>query len=61
MEPVREDIQILLKTRARQESDDLIKQKGLIQRFENISADFKVLLQTVDFTLCPMVNCLFEN
>ena len=36
MKPVREDIAILLKTRARQESDDMLKQKAIIMKFEQL-------------------------
>ena len=61
MDPVRADMALLMKTRHRQESDDMIKQNAIVDRFNAIQKEFTDLKQTVDFTLCPIVNCLFEN
>lgn len=36
MKPVLEDMALLLKTRYRQESNDMIKQKAIVDRFENM-------------------------
>ena len=44
MQPVREDMQILLKTRARQESDDMIKQNAIVERFNAIKQEFSGLV-----------------
>ena len=54
-------MEILLKTRARQQSDDLIAQNKILDRFNSIKSEFENLVKTVDFTLCPLVTCLFEN
>ena len=39
----------------------MIKQNAIVDRFNAIVKDFQDLRQTVDFTLCPLVSCLFEN
>ena len=39
----------------------MIKQNKIVERFNQIKAEFNNLVQTVDFTLCPIVTCLFEN
>ena len=43
MAPVREDMQILLKTRVRQQSDDMIKQNAIVERFNAIKKEFEGL------------------
>ena len=61
MRPVKEDMEILIKTRSRQQSDDLIAQNAILDRFSAIKREFDSVLKTVTFTLCPIVTCLFEN
>ena len=61
MDPVREDMQTLLKTRTRQVADDIIKQNAVVERFNAIRNEFERIVQTVDYTLCPIVSCLFEH
>ena len=61
MTPVREDMETLLKTRTRQVSDDMIKQNAVVERFNAIRNEFERIVQTVDYTLCPIVSCLFEH
>ena len=61
MTPVREDMETLLKTRTRQVSDDMIKQNAVVERFNAIKNEFERIVQTVDYTLCPIVSCLFEH
>ena len=43
MDPVRADMALLMKTRHRQESDDLIKQNAIVDRFNGIMRDFQDL------------------
>ena len=54
-------METLLKTRVRQVSDDMIKQNAVVERFNAIRTEFERIVQTVDYTLCPIVSCLFEH
>ena len=61
MIPVRADVEIILKTIQRKKSDDMMRTQVVLDKFDLIKKDFDVISQTVDYTLCPLVNCLLEN
>ena len=61
MVPVREEVDILMKTRARQKADDMLAQMKIIEHFDVIKKEFAQVMSTVEFTICPLVNCLLEN
>ena len=61
MAPVREDMRILVKTRARQVSDDILAQNKVLERFNTVRKEFENILQTVTYGLCPIVCCLLET
>ena len=61
MAPVRKDMHILVKTRARQVSDDILAQNKVLERFNTVRKEFENILQTVTYGLCPIVCCLLET
>ena len=61
MVPVRRDIDFIMKHRARQHSDDLLAQHRVLERFQTIKTEFDNLMQTVTYSLCPIVCCLLEQ
>jgi hypothetical protein len=55
-----EKIEILLKARARWQSDDQRRAAKLMMRINGVDTDFQLVKKHVDSTLTPLVLCLQE-
>ena len=54
-------MQIIMAARNRWKSDDMVRQKNIISRYNKIESDFIVFKEYIDLNLSPLVICLFES
>ena len=61
MVPVLEDMQTLMRDKVRTRNNDILLQKQMHQKMDDIMNINKEIRSTVEETLCPLVTCLFES
>ena len=61
MSPALDELQMLLREKARNRADDMLLKKQLNDRMDIIVREQTDINEVVEQTLCPLVTCLFEN